>query len=68
MIFGCQHKAVGWPVNNRQRCLTCGQSRKYIIGFGPIGKWESDHDLAQASKREALLIAKRKLEVFRVRP
>ena len=69
MIF-CQHKRVGWPIRNRMRCLDCGKSRSYGrdgLLDGAIGPWKSDHDLAEASKREALTIAQRKLEVFCVR-
>jgi len=31
VTFGCAHRHLAWPVNERQTCLDCGASRRYIF-------------------------------------
>jgi hypothetical protein len=43
----CNHKNVGWPQGNKQRCLDCGAFRFYRIGKGPLSRWTYDRFVAK---------------------
>ena len=36
---GCFHRRVGWPLRNRQRCLSCGSWRVYDLNRDLRGNW-----------------------------